>query len=81
VSTLEVTLSDETLERLAEKIAAKTQRTIRREPYTIEQAAKALGVCGATIRRRVQAGIIPCVPNIGKRLVPASAIEAMLGNQ
>jgi excisionase family DNA binding protein len=78
---MQVILSHEQLDHLAALIAGKLQTRTRREPYTVDEAARALGVCAATVRRHIQAGIIPSVPHISKRLVPASVIESMLGNQ
>jgi len=76
---MQVILSHEQLDALADLIVAKSQRTQRTQPYTVDEAARALGVCAATVRRHIQAGIIPSVPNISKRLVPAAAITEMLG--
>ena len=48
---------------------------VERQTYTIEQAAKILGVCRAVAYRR---GVLPTIRVAGRRLVPKRALEQML---
>ena len=45
------------------------------ETYTVEEAAKILGICRALAYRR---GVLPTVSVAGRRLVPKQALERML---
>jgi len=78
---MEVTLSNEQLESLADLIVAKSAGKQRRTPYNVAEAAAALGCCAATIRRNVAAGITPRLAGMGKILIPASHIESMQKGQ
>jgi excisionase family DNA binding protein len=46
-----------------------------RQTYTIEEAAKILGICRALAYRK---GVLPTVRVAGRRLVPKQALERML---
>ncbi len=46
-----------------------------RQTYTIEEAAKILGICRAVAYRK---GVLPTVRIAGRRLVPKRALERML---
>jgi hypothetical protein len=46
-----------------------------RHTYTIEEAAKILGICRAVAYRK---GVLPTVQIAGRRLVPRQALERML---
>jgi hypothetical protein len=48
---------------------------LERQTYTIEEAAKILGICRAVAYRK---GVLPTVKVAGRRLVPRRAIERML---
>jgi hypothetical protein len=48
---------------------------VERQTYTIEEAAKILGICRAVAYRR---GVLPTVRVAGRRLVPRRALERML---
>ena len=47
-----------------------------RQTYTIEEAAKILGICRTLAYRQ---GVLPTVRIAGRRLVPKRALERMLG--
>jgi hypothetical protein len=49
---------------------------IERQTYTIEEAAKILGICRAVAYRK---GVLPTVQIAGRRLVPKAALDRMLG--
>jgi excisionase family DNA binding protein len=51
---------------------------LERQTYTIEEAAKILGICRAVAYRR---GVLPTVQVGGRRLVPKQALERMLDNR
>ena len=48
---------------------------VERQTYTIEEAAKILGICRAVAYRK---GVLPTVRIAGRRLVPKQALERML---
>jgi len=48
---------------------------VERQTYTIEEAAKILGICRAVAYRK---GVLPTVRIAGRRLVPRRALERML---
>ena len=48
---------------------------IERQTYTIEEAAKILGICRAVAYRK---GVLPTVQIAGRRLVPKVALDRML---
>jgi hypothetical protein len=49
--------------------------SIERQTYTIEEAAKILGICRAVAYRK---GVLPTVQIAGRRLVPKVALDRML---
>jgi hypothetical protein len=48
---------------------------VKRQTYTIEEAAKILGICRAVAYRK---GVLPTVQIAGRRLVPKAALDRML---
>ena len=48
---------------------------LERQTYTIEEAAKILGICRTVAYRK---GVLPTVRIAGRRLVPKRALERML---
>jgi hypothetical protein len=48
---------------------------IERQTYTVEEAAKILGICRAVAYRK---GVLPTVKVAGRLLVPRLALERML---
>jgi len=56
---------------------AQAPGPIERLTYTVEEAAKILGVCRALAYRK---GVLPTVQIAGRRLVPRQALEQMLAN-
>jgi hypothetical protein len=62
------------LENKAEKAQLATP-PLERRTYTIEEAAKILGICRAVAYRK---GVLPTVKIAGRRLVPKEALERML---
>lgn len=49
--------------------------SLERQTYTIEEAAKILGICRSLAYRQ---GVLPTVRVAGRRLVPKQALERML---
>jgi excisionase family DNA binding protein len=49
--------------------------SVKRQTYTIEEAARILGICRAVAYRQ---GVLPTVRVGGRRLVPKQALERML---
>jgi excisionase family DNA binding protein len=61
---------------IEEKSSEKqTVTSIERQTYTIEEAAKILGVSRAVAYRK---GVLPTVQIAGRRLVPKAALDRML---
>jgi hypothetical protein len=62
---------------VAEKITLREQEVspVERQTYTIEEAAKILGICRAVAYRK---GVLPTVRIAGRRLVPKQALERVL---
>ena len=59
-----------------EKLKVKQEVTsLERQTYTIEEAAKILGICRAVAYRK---GVLPTVQIAGRRLVPKAALDRML---
>jgi len=56
-------------------VAGQEVSSVERQTYTIEEAAKILGICRAVAYRR---GVLPTVRVAGRRLVPKRALERML---
>lgn len=56
-------------------VTEQSVRSVERQTYTIEEAAKILGVCRTVAYRK---GVLPTVRIAGRRLVPKSALERML---
>jgi hypothetical protein len=49
--------------------------SVERQTYTVEEAAKILGICRAVAYRK---GVLPTIRIAGRRLVPKRALERML---
>ena len=79
VQSLLVRLEPDQLRELAKLVAAELSDATRPETYTTKEAAKLLRVSEKTIHRRVAAGLIPTVPNMGKVLIPADALDQDCG--
>jgi excisionase family DNA binding protein len=65
------------MKRPADEKAEVTQivTSIERQTYTIDEAAKILGICRAVAYRN---GVLPTVRIAGRRLVPKAALDRML---
>lgn len=83
---IQINLNDDQLPTLAKLIAecpqlvALVAKTLRnsRDTYTITEAAEKLGVCGKTIRNRIDAKLIPLVPGIGAKRIPAAWLDKQI---
>ena len=64
------------LEDVAEKSQAMAP-TPERQTYSVEEAAKILGICRAVAYRK---GVLPTVQIGGRRLVPRQALEKLLAD-
>jgi hypothetical protein len=58
-----------------QKTLAEQELSLERQTYTIEEAAKILGICRTLAYRN---GVLPTVRVAGRRLVPKRALERML---
>ena len=80
---LTLTLTDDQLDAIAERVAEKISKTGGR-PLTVTQAAAKLGLCTRTVRRRIEAGDIARVPLCGagsRVLIPAAEIARLTNPQ
>ena len=71
---------DETMKRELVESKPETKQevsSLERQTYTIEEAAKILGICRAVAYRK---GVLPTVQIAGRRVVPKLKLEAMLAN-
>jgi helix-turn-helix protein len=60
---------------LQKNLSDQKVSVVDRQTYTIEEAAKILGICRALAYRK---GVLPTVRIAGRRLVPKRALERML---
>ena len=58
-----------------ENLKPEQEDSLARQTFTIEEAAKILGICRAVAYRK---GVLPTVRIAGRRLVPRKALERML---
>lgn len=72
-----LTLSDETLRQLAAMVAKINSPEKEHAPLTKKEAAAALKVSVKTIERRIDAGVITTVPDIGAVRIPLAEIERL----
>ena len=71
-----ITLTDEQLDEIANRVAAKLGK-FTEDPLTKQEAARALRVSVKTIERRIEAGVIRTVPDIGVVRIPVPEIERL----
>lgn len=58
-----------------------SEQQIERATYSVDEAAKALGISRNLAYDGVRSGEIPCIRIRGRILVPRAAIERMLSGQ
>ena len=64
------------MKRVESKSEAKQEVSLlERQTYTIEEAAKILGICRAVAYRK---GVLPTVKIAGRLLVPKAALDRLL---
>lgn len=81
-ATLEVKLSEEQLEMLAERIAVKMGEAApkRKAPLSVKEAALALNMSQDSVRSRIKAGLIRTVDDLeGITRVPQAEIQRLQG--
>lgn len=72
-------LTDEQIDRLAERIAAKLQQG-EKKTYTLKEAAAALNVSLSTARRMMDDGRLKRIPGTCKPIIPASELDKLLSH-
>lgn len=77
---VELELSDEQVGAIIDGMLAKAGN-LQTRGLTYEQAADLLNVSPATVRRRVDAGIIPTIPNISPQRIPSNFIDRLLNTK
>ena len=79
MTTLEVKLSAEQIDEIADRVVARLEKSKDyNRPLTLTQAAKRLGVSTATVSRRVAAGKIRTVGGIGCPRISEEEITKLL---
>jgi len=78
---LQVILAPEQLEQLADMIAERVSPQ-KRKPFTLAEAATAIGLSRQTIRNLIEAGKLAKVPGTGRRvLIPRLEVERYQAGQ
>jgi hypothetical protein len=67
------TMKSERIEK--NTVVGQEVSSVERQTYSIEEAAKILGICRAVAYRK---GVLPTVSIAGRRLVPKRALERIL---
>lgn len=75
--TLQVVLTEDSLRQLAAMVAEINAPEREQAPLTKKEAAAALKVSVKTIERRIAAGVITTVPDIGAVRIPLAEIERL----
>lgn len=77
--TITLTLTDDQIDALATVVAERMRGTTTPSPrphfYTVPEVAKALRISTKTVRRRIDAGIIPRVPAVAAVRIPAAWLD------
>jgi hypothetical protein len=80
---LTISIPDEKAPEFASLVAAamieagaEMKAPEREEPFTVPEAAKAIGLGERTINREIAAGLWPLVPRTGRNLIPVWAVRA-----
>lgn len=72
-----ILLTDDQIDMIAERIAAKLKRE-EKKTYTLKEAAAALNLNPRTVRRLLDDGVLRRIPGTSKPIIPASEIEKLL---
>lgn len=72
-----ILLTDDQIDLLAERIAAKL-RVAEKKTYTLKEAAAALNVSTCTARRLLDDGILQRIPGTSKPIIPATSLDKLL---
>lgn len=74
-----ILLTDDQIDLIAERIAAKLKRE-EKKTYTLKEAAEALNVSLSTARRFMDDGRLRRIPGTAKPIIPASEIDKLLSH-
>ena len=72
-----ILLTDDQIDLIAERIAAKLQRQDKLT-YTVKEAASALNLSTSTVRRMLDAGQLSRLKGTAKPIIPAHEIQRLL---
>ena len=77
---LSITLTNDQLDELVQRVAEELRKkpAPTQDTYSVNEAAKILGVSGMTIRRYIAADILPRVPNLYSVRIPSNGIQRLL---
>ena len=78
---LQVELTEEQIDEIARRVAQINGASNKPKSYTPAEFAAAMGggLKEKTVRRRIAAGIIRTIPNMGRIIIPASELERLTG--
>lgn len=72
-----IPLTDDQIDLIAERIAAKLKRE-EKKTYTLKEAAAALNVSLSTARRLMDDGRLRRIPGTAKPIIPAAEIDKLI---
>lgn len=74
-----ILLTDDQIDLIAERIAAKLKRE-EKKTYTLKEAAKALNLNERTVRRMKDDGRLRPIPGTAKLIFPAAELDKLLSH-
>lgn len=74
-----ILLTDDQIDMIAERIAAKLQRA-EKKTYTLKEAAAALNLNPRTVRRMKDDGRLRTIPGTAKLIFPATELDKLLSH-
>lgn len=74
-----ILLTDDQIDLIAERIAAKLKREEKRT-YTLQEAADVLSISRNTAKRLLYSGVIKRLPGTAKPIIPATEIDKLLSH-
>jgi hypothetical protein len=74
-----ILLTDDQIDLIAERIAAKLKRE-EKKTYTLKEAAAALNLNPRTVRRMKDDGRLSKIPGTAKLIFPATEIDKLLSH-
>ena len=78
--TVPIVFTEEQLDAIAAKVASRLgdAPAARAKPYTVKEAAAAIGCGKSDLYERVKAGLVARVPVVGTILIPAAEVRRIV---